>query len=82
MPLVVSELFDKVFDLVDAARRLDLSVAQLSRLSSQLSPEFALPVIHVPEGSWLVHGESFEGFSSAHRGYRARLFAGGLQLAA
>src|ERR1017187_4129071 len=82
MPLVVGELFDEAFDLVGTAPGLDLSIAQLSGLVSEFAPQVALQVIHVPVRFRLMHGQSFEGFSSADGCDPARICAGGFQLAA
>ena len=83
MPLVVSELFNEVLDFVSARLREALDTSPSCRAwARSLRRRSRCPSSNVSVWVWLMHGERFEGFSSADRGFPTRVFAGGFQLAA
>ena len=58
MPLIVGQLLDEVLDLVSAALRLALAIAQLFGLCPQRPPQIASRLIYVPIGIRLMYRQS------------------------
>src|ERR1035437_8420672 len=82
VPLVVSELLDKMFDLVGARFGAALSITQLSGLGTKFAPQVTLPLIHVTIGIRLMHGERFKRLTRAAFADLARLLDRAFQLTA